>query len=121
MVLIGHSGTLSANVRHFGPSWLGVNILFDSVKFPPILLRWVRRATFVLETPSITKKHGWHNPGVTFLPDLTLSNPFDKGTELKRLEWWYDKLPRWHDQRGCEDPLGSHFENENKLESYKSQ
>ncbi|GFW07726.1 hypothetical protein TNCV_3918591 [Trichonephila clavipes] len=98
MVLIGHSGALSANVRNFGPSWIGVNILFHSVKFPPILLRWVRRATFVLETPSIPIKRGWHNHGVALLLDHTLSNPVDKSTDPKRLAWWYDKLPRRPDR-----------------------
>ncbi|GFX43028.1 uncharacterized protein TNCV_2710731 [Trichonephila clavipes] len=56
-----------------------------SVKFPPILLRWARRATFVLETPSIPIKRGWHNHGVVHLPDHTLSNLVDKSMEPKRL------------------------------------
>ncbi|GFT44849.1 hypothetical protein TNCV_3688831 [Trichonephila clavipes] len=47
---------------------------FHSVKFPPILLRWARRTTCVLETPSIPVKRGWHNHGVEHLPDHTLSN-----------------------------------------------
>ncbi|GFY51538.1 hypothetical protein TNIN_97931 [Trichonephila inaurata madagascariensis] len=64
-----------------------VDIPFHSVKFPPILPHWVRRAPFVLETPSIPTKHGWHNTGLALLPDHTLSNPVDKSTDTKRLAW----------------------------------
>ncbi|GFY37608.1 hypothetical protein TNIN_91691 [Trichonephila inaurata madagascariensis] len=60
---------------------------FPSVKFPPIVPRWVRRATFVLETPSIPTKRGWHNLGLALFPDHTLSNPVDKSTDPKRLAW----------------------------------
>ncbi|GFW23894.1 hypothetical protein TNCV_945781 [Trichonephila clavipes] len=50
----------------FDPSyaWLEVNIPFHSVKFLPICLRWARRTTFVLETPSIPIKRGRHNHSV---------------------------------------------------------
>ncbi|GFV84082.1 uncharacterized protein TNCV_3037441 [Trichonephila clavipes] len=78
---------------------------------PPIYLPELRRALL----------DEWCNIPQDQIDNLILSMPRRCSRAAAAMAAGYSRVPAVSARRSCEDPLGSHFENENNLESDKSQ